>query len=250
MSTLSKEEASPVVENKSTQSAKVNHNTQLNSQKQIELGTLQTLETIEDVDGSVLESDSTPEESSRNKNRKKRSVTIQASDSSYTDALIKLKQYTKVFKEDATVFERITSDFRDRMQIVDADSQALSSSVDTIERYAYKEYPYKRAVKLKVEENSMYVVPSNDEDMYGVCIDVCENSNTALVIPITCNFCGYLAASDSSIKVSNKLDFDSNGMIIKAESGGKKMINIVALSDVFTIDLAEDDSTRKGQYKV
>uniref|UniRef100_UPI0004658714 DUF228 domain-containing protein n=1 Tax=Borrelia hispanica TaxID=40835 RepID=UPI0004658714 len=67
---------------------------------------------------------------------------------------------------------------------------------------------------------------------------------------ITCNFCGYLAASDSSITVSNKLDFDSNGMIIKAESGGKKMINIVALSDVFTIDLAEDDSTRKGQYKV
>ncbi|ATQ15300.2 DUF228 domain-containing protein (plasmid) [Borrelia miyamotoi] len=124
----------------------------------------------------------------------------------------------------------------------------MSNSVDCIEKYSYKGYQYKKAVRLSVDNDTVYVVTDCDEEMYGICIDICEITRTATVMPITNNFEGYLAASDQSIKIADKLDFDSNGMLIKVENGGKRMINVVALSDAFSIDLASDDSTRKGQY--
>ncbi|QFP42523.1 hypothetical protein F9Y90_05340 (plasmid) [Borrelia miyamotoi] len=209
----------------------------------LDIETLSTLDTLEDVE-------SLREESNRAKRRGKRHTPSQVAslDTQYTEALLKLKQYTKTHRENKASFSAVKSGFQDKMQILDADALAISSSVDCIKKYPYKGYPYKRAVKLTVENGTVYVVADCDEEMYGICIDICEITHTATVIPITNNFEGYLAASDQSIKIADKLDFDSNGMLIKAGNGGKRMINAIALSDVFSIDLASDDSTRKGQY--
>ncbi|AHH04250.1 MULTISPECIES: DUF228 domain-containing protein [Borrelia] len=224
--------------------------TQVASQEQIEflksldVATLSTLDTLEDVE--------TLRASTQPKNRSKRHTPTQVEslETQYRDSILKLKKYTKTQREDRALFSGFENGFQDKMKIIDADALSISSSVDTIEEYSYKGYPYKRAIKLSVENENVYVVSSNDEDMYGICIDVDESTGVASVIPITNNFEGYLSASDSSIKIADKLDFDSNGMLIKAGSGGKKMINAVALSEAFTIDLALEDATRKGQYQL
>ncbi|WP_434757570.1 DUF228 domain-containing protein (plasmid) [Borrelia puertoricensis] len=212
--------------------------------KTLDVETLKTLDTPEDIESLRI--------SSQPKSRSKRHTPAQVEslETQYRDAILKLRQFTKNQHENRALFSGFENGFQDKMKIIDSNALSISSSVDIIGKYSYKGWPFKRAVKLAVENDSVYVVPSNDEDMYGICIDVDENTQVASVIPITNNFTGYLSASDSSIKIADKLDFDSNGMLIKAGSGGKKMMNIVALDDAFTIDLAPDDATRKGQYKL
>ncbi|ASJ27592.1 DUF228 domain-containing protein [Borrelia turicatae] len=212
--------------------------------KTLDVETLKTLDTLDDVESLRI--------SSQPKSRSKRHTPAQVEslETQYRDAILKLRQYTKNQHADRALFSGFENGFQDKMKIIDSNALSISSSVDIIKKYPYKGWPFKRAVKLSIESDAVYVIPSNDEDMYGICIDVDESTDTASVIPITNNFTGYLSASDASIKIADKLDFNSNGMLIKAGNGGKKMMNIVALDDAFTIDLAPDDATRKGQSKL
>ncbi|WP_024654282.1 DUF228 domain-containing protein, partial [Borrelia persica] len=80
-------------------------------------------------------------------------------------------------------------------------------------------FPYKRAVKLKVsteKPDDIFVEVSDSQNMYGICIDINEHTNVATVIPITNNFEGYvITQSSSGINMGDKLDFNSNGEVIK-----------------------------------
>ncbi|MCD2321122.1 DUF228 domain-containing protein, partial [Borreliella burgdorferi] len=124
---------------------------------------------------------------------------------------------------------------------VNAYSFTCSSFADKIEEYLYdpaNSFPYKRGVKLVPKENSIYVEVGADTDMYGICVDVCEFSSTAYVLPITNNFEGYLVTRNPSIKMGEILDINNNGVIIKAGGGPPTVINAYALSDSFTINFA------------
>ncbi|MCD2322348.1 DUF228 domain-containing protein, partial [Borreliella burgdorferi] len=110
-------------------------------------------------------------------------------------------------------------------------------------------FPYKRGVKLVPKESSIYVEVGADNDMYGICVDVCEFSCTAYVLPITNNFEGYLVTRNPSIKIGEILDINNTGVIIKAGGGPPTVINAYALSDSFTINFApEDEHQDQARY--
>ncbi|AHH11861.1 DUF228 domain-containing protein (plasmid) [Borrelia coriaceae] len=117
----------------------------------------------------------------------------------------------------------------------------LTSSVDKLENYPVKGYPYKRGVKLSYEANDSdepCVEAGGGNDLYGICIDIDEFTQTATVIPITNNFTGYLVVkkdSQSQITPDVKVKFDSNGEI-ENDSGSNTTINGVALSSAFKIN--------------
>ncbi|QTL84225.1 DUF228 domain-containing protein [Borrelia miyamotoi] len=170
------------------------------------------------------------------------------------DYILKLKKYSKSFNYDRAVFKP-QADFRDKNITFDAISQAVSSSTDKIEEYTAIGFPYKRAVKLKVETtkpDSISVEVSDGKNMYGICIDIDEYRNVATVMPITNNFQGYLvAASSSGINVGDKLDFDSYGRVIKASSYSQVSINAIALSSIYTLQLTDDESKKEQEdYKL
>ncbi|QDA32787.2 DUF228 domain-containing protein (plasmid) [Borrelia miyamotoi] len=171
------------------------------------------------------------------------------------ECLLKLKKYSKSFNyEERAVFKPQT-DFRDKNITFDALCTTVSSSTDKLEEYTAIGFPYKRAVKLKVDTtklDSISVEVSDGKNMYGICIDIDEYSNVATVIPITNNFEGYVVASSSSgINIGDKLDFDSYGRVIKASSYSQASINAMALSSIHTLQLTDDES-KKGQedYKL
>ncbi|AHH11945.1 Hypothetical protein BCO_0122705 (plasmid) [Borrelia coriaceae ATCC 43381] len=102
----------------------------------------------------------------------------------------------------------------------------------------------KRGVKLVVDTTSdsskphyePHVEVGGEDDIYGICTDIDEFTNTATVIPITNNFQGYLVAKEgSSIKRKDKLKFNTNGELEKNDSSNGK-INAMALSDVIELD--------------
>uniref|UniRef100_UPI00135F16B6 DUF228 domain-containing protein n=1 Tax=Borrelia persica TaxID=44448 RepID=UPI00135F16B6 len=67
-------------------------------------------------------------------------------------------------------------------------TQTISSSVDKYENYPYRGFPYGRAVKLSFDtDGSLFVETSGDSQVYGMCVDVDEFTNTACIIPITNN---------------------------------------------------------------
>ncbi|MCD2401864.1 DUF228 domain-containing protein, partial [Borreliella bissettiae] len=110
-------------------------------------------------------------------------------------------------------------------------------------------FPYKRGVKLVPKENSIYVEVGADTDMYGICVDVCEFSCTAYVLPITNNFEGYLITRNPSIKIGEILDINNNGIIIKAGGGPPTVINAYALSDSFTINFVPENYMVQDQAR-
>ncbi|MBB6213879.1 DUF228 domain-containing protein [Borreliella californiensis] len=169
------------------------------------------------------------------------------------DVLLKFKKYAKSISSiENKVFSSSSSCFKSKNERVDAYSFACSSYIDKIEEYLYdpaNSFPYKRGVKLVPKENSIYVEVGADTDMYGICVDVCEFSNTAYVLPITNNFEGYLITRNPSIKIGEILDINNNGVIIKAGGGPPTAINAYALSDSFTINFVpEDENQDQNRY--
>ncbi|WP_330999453.1 DUF228 domain-containing protein [Borreliella burgdorferi] len=126
------------------------------------------------------------------------------------DVLLKFKKYSKSMSSiENKVFSSSSGCFKSKNERVDAYSFACSSYTDKIEEYLYdpaNSFPYKRGVKLVPKENSIYVEVGADTDMYGICVDVCEFSCTAYVLPITNNFEGYLVTRNPSIKIGEILD--------------------------------------------
>ncbi|OEL75826.1 hypothetical protein BHF13_26880, partial [Escherichia coli] len=155
------------------------------------------------------------------------------------DILLKFKKYAKSMSSiENKVFGSSSGCFKSKNERADVYSFACSSYTDKIEEYFYnpkKSFPYKRGVKLVPKETAIYVEVGADTDMYGICVDVCEFSCTAYVLPITNNFEGYLVTRNPSIKAGEILDINNNGVIIKAGGGPPTVINAYALSDSFTI---------------
>ncbi|MCD2374554.1 DUF228 domain-containing protein [Borreliella burgdorferi] len=169
------------------------------------------------------------------------------------DILLKFKKYVKSMSSiENKVFSSSSSCFKSKNERVDAYSFACSSYTDKIEEYLYdpkNSFPYKRGVKLVPKESSIYVEVGADNDMYGICVDVCEFSCTAYVLPITNNFEGYLVTRNPSIKIGEILDINNTGVIIKAGGGPPTVINAYALSDSFTINFApEDEHQDQARY--
>ncbi|AEL19210.1 conserved hypothetical protein (plasmid) [Borreliella bissettiae DN127] len=169
------------------------------------------------------------------------------------DILLKFKKYVKSMSSiENKVFSSSSSCFKSKNERVDAYSFACSSYTDKIEEYLYdpaNSFPYKRGVKLVPKENSIYVEVGADTDMYGICVDVCEFSSTAYVLPITNNFEGYLVTRNPSIKIGEILDINNNGVIIKAGGGPPTAINIYALSDSFTINFVPENYMAQDQAR-
>lgn len=174
------------------------------------------------------------------------------------DILLKFKKYSKSMNSiENSVFESFSGCFKSKNELVDAYTFSCSSYADKIEEYFYdpeKSFPYKRGVKLVPKDNSVYVETSSDTDIYGICVDVCEFSCTAYILPITNNFEGYLVTKNPSIKAGEILDINNDGVIIKAGGGPPTYINSYALSDSFTINFKSEeeikDENRKQDYSI
>lgn len=212
---------------------------------------------VEALKQQLEQDEQTTSHSSGGRRRGKRHAPVLETEEGKTlkECILKLKKYSKSFNyEERAVFKPQT-DFRDKNITFDALCTTVSSSSDKLEEYTAIGFPYKRAVKLKVETtklDSISVEVSDGKNMYGICIDIDEYSNVATVIPITNNFEGYVVASSSSgINIGDKLDFDSYGRVIKASSYSQASINAMALSSIHTLQLT-DDENKKGQedYKL
>ncbi|UPA18561.1 DUF228 domain-containing protein [Borrelia puertoricensis] len=163
----------------------------------------------------------------------------------YEEQAKKLKKLMKNPSNDGCVFSN-TTDFRDKNLHFSNSGGTLTGKHDKLENYFFKGYPYKRGVKRVVDpfvegqpHYEPHVEAGGEDDLYGICIDVDEFTQTATVIPITNIFQGYLVAKDNSIKRKDKLKFNSNGQVEKNTSSNNK-INAVALSDSIEIDSTDN----------
>ncbi|AHH11671.1 DUF228 domain-containing protein (plasmid) [Borrelia coriaceae] len=160
----------------------------------------------------------------------------------YQEKLKKIKKQMKNPTSDAGTFSNKV-DFRDKNRHLQNQGGTVTSRHDKLENYFFTGYPYKRGVKLvvdTVQNNQPHYEPhvevGGEDDIYGICTDIDEFTNTATVIPITNNFQGYLIAKESSgIKRKDKLKFGTNGELEKDSSNNGK-INAMALSDVIELD--------------
>ncbi|WP_418457517.1 DUF228 domain-containing protein [Borreliella andersonii] len=163
----------------------------------------------------------------------------------FNDILLKFKKYSKSMGSiENKVFGSSGSCFKSKNERINAYSFACSSFTDKIEEYFYDPengFPYKRGVKLVSKENSTYVEVSAATDIYGICVDVCEFSCIAYVLPITNNFEGYLVTRNSNIKAGEILDIDDKGVITKATGERPTIINAYALFDAFTVNFRPKD---------
>ncbi|AMR76222.1 DUF228 domain-containing protein (plasmid) [Borrelia hermsii] len=213
-------------------------------------------EIVQFLQQQVEQEASIQEDSTQGRRRGKRHAAAleTAEGKTLKECILKLKKYSKSFDDEPAVFKAKTG-FRDKNLTFDAICQSLSSSTDKLEEYPAFGFPYKRAVKLKIETgkpDEVQVEVSDGKNMYGICIDIDEYTNIATVIPITNNFEGYVFAQNSSgIQVGDKLDFNSNGEAFKTSSSSSVSINAIALSNIFTLQLTDDES-KKGQedYKL
>ncbi|UPA18441.1 DUF228 domain-containing protein [Borrelia puertoricensis] len=203
---------------------------------------------------NLLQESQLQEDSTRSKRRSKRSTPIleeTTEGKSLKEIILKLRKYFKSFDTQAAVFKAPTT-FQDKNIRVDAISQSLSSSTDKLEEYPALGFPYKRAVKLKVETDTkkndeVQVEVSDGNNMYGICVDIDPYTNVATILPITNNFTGYvIAQSSDSFKIGDKLDFNSNGEAVKSSNTSSVKINAIALSNKFTIQLTNDESKKSN----
>ncbi|XOU12945.1 DUF228 domain-containing protein (plasmid) [Borreliella americana] len=163
----------------------------------------------------------------------------------FDDILLQFKKYSKSMGSiENKVFSSASGYFKSKNARLDTYSFTCSSFTDKIEEYFYdrkNSFPYKRGVKLVSKENSTYVEVSAATDIYGICVDVCEFSCIAYVLPITNNFEGYLVTENPNIKSGEILDIDDKGVIIKAGDGAQAMTNAYALFDAFTVNFRPKD---------
>ncbi|AHH11531.1 DUF228 domain-containing protein (plasmid) [Borrelia coriaceae] len=167
----------------------------------------------------------------------------------------KVKEIQDLMKNpnrDAGLFH-VDIGFKDKNLHFSNQGGTLTSSVDKLENYPVKGYPYKRGVKLSFEDGSEPCVEAGGcDDLYGICIDIDEFTKTATVIPITNNFQGYvISRSSDGISIGDKLDFDSDGKVIKSSYDSQVPIKAIALSNVFTLNLTDDISKKDQEdYKL
>ncbi|ATQ15417.1 DUF228 domain-containing protein (plasmid) [Borrelia miyamotoi] len=135
------------------------------------------------------------------------------------------------------------TDFRDKHLHFSNSGGTATSRKTKLENHPMKGYPYKRGVKRVVNpfvqgqpHFEPHVEAGGGDDLYGICIDVDDFTRTATVVPITEIFEGYLVAKDNSIKKNDKLKFNSDGQLEKAN--GSTNINAIAISD--SIQLSND----------
>ncbi len=122
--------------------------------------------------------------------------------------LVKFKKYVKSMGSiENRVFDSFNGCFQSKNERVNVYAFTYSSFTDKIEKDFYdlkNSFPYKSGVKLIPKENSIYVEVGADTDLYGICIDICEFSCIACVLPITNNFEGYLVTRNQNIKTSKQ----------------------------------------------
>ncbi|WP_418457020.1 DUF228 domain-containing protein [Borreliella kurtenbachii] len=212
------------------------------------------VENLDAVDNPQLDLEAKAPAAPRAKRQARQAEDVQSKDpyldaiKELDDVLLKFKKHVKSMSSiENKVFSSSSSCFKSKNARADVYTFACSSYSDKIEEYHYdpaNSFPYKRGVKLVPKENSIYVEVGADTDMYGICVDVCEFSCTAYVLPITNNFEGYLVTRNPSIKIGEILDINNNGVIIKAGGGPPTAMNIYALSDSFTINFAPEDGNQ------
>ncbi|WP_367611791.1 DUF228 domain-containing protein [Borreliella kurtenbachii] len=212
------------------------------------------VENLDAVDNPQLDLEVKAPAAPRAKRQARQAEDVQAKDpyldaiNELDDVLLKFKKHVKSMSSiENKVFSSSSSCFKSKNERANVYTFACSSYSDKIEEYHYdpaNSFPYKRGVKLVPKENSIYVEVGADTDMYGICVDVCEFSCTAYVLPITNNFEGYLVTRNPSIKIGEILDINNNGVIIKAGGGPPTVINAYALSDSFTINFAPEDGNQ------
>ncbi|MGF7102246.1 DUF228 domain-containing protein [Borreliella kurtenbachii] len=211
-------------------------------------------ENLDAADNPQLDLEAEAPAAPRAKRQARQAKDVQAKDpyldamNELDDILLKFKKYVKSMSSiENKVFSSSSGCFKSKNERADVYTFACSSYSDKIEEYHYdpaNSFPYKRGVKLVPKENSIYVEVGADTDMYGICVDVCEFSSTAYVLPITNNFEGHLVTRNPSIKIGEILDINNNGVIIKAGGGPPTVINAYALSDSFTINFAPEDGNQ------
>ncbi|AHH11409.1 DUF228 domain-containing protein (plasmid) [Borrelia coriaceae] len=162
----------------------------------------------------------------------------------YEEKAKALKKQMKNPTSDASTFSNKV-DFKDKNRHLQNQGGTVTSRHDKLENYFFKGYPYKRGVKLVVNTTSdnnphyePHVEVSGEDDLYGICTDIDEFTQTATVIPITNNFQEYLVAKDANIKRKDKVKFNSDGELEKVNSSDGK-INAMALSDAIELDDTE-----------
>ncbi|WP_187981431.1 DUF228 domain-containing protein [Borreliella bavariensis] len=156
----------------------------------------------------------------------------------YQEKRSKLEKLMKNPQKDSGLLTN-SLEFRDKNIEFFASGGTKTSKYDKLENHSFVGYPYKRGVKIVIQEAKSnephyepHVEAGGGEDLYGICTDIDEFTGIATVIPITNNFEGYLVCkkdSQSSINVGDKLNFDQHGELEKA-SGSNKTINAIALS--------------------
>ncbi|WP_024655148.1 DUF228 domain-containing protein [Borrelia hispanica] len=157
----------------------------------------------------------------------------------YEDKLKEIKSYMKNPSVDPGLFSNNT-EFRDKNLHFAASGGTTTSSVDIIENMPSKGYPYKRGVKLDFSDVKYepVVVPGGGSDLYGICIDIDDYTETAQVVPINNNFQGWLIAKKdnaTSIAIGDKLKFNNFGELEK-DTSSSRLINAVALSKAFKLN--------------
>lgn len=153
-------------------------------------------------------------------------------------AYLKYKRECKWTWEDYPIWEVIDSDYYARA-ILDRLTVAYESEYINYMQFPYKGFVYKRAVKLVIDNTGQYVAPSNDVDIYGICVDIDEYNDLAIVCPITEPFEGYLRANYGDAITKNiLLDFNVNGDVVKSAGVNKPTaIKIMSEEDAYNIDL-------------
>ncbi|WP_418909495.1 DUF228 domain-containing protein (plasmid) [Borreliella sinica] len=155
----------------------------------------------------------------------------------YQEKRSKLLKFMKNPQHDTGLLSN-SIEFRDKNVQFFASGGTRTSGVDKLENHPLLGYPYKRGVKRVIQEEKKdeihyepHVKAGGGEDLYGICIDVDEFSQTATIVPITNNFEGYLIAKDATPKAKDKLFFNKDGALEKVSGGNKATVNAIALSD-------------------
>ncbi|MBB6043574.1 DUF228 domain-containing protein (plasmid) [Borreliella yangtzensis] len=160
----------------------------------------------------------------------------------YQEKRSKLEKFMKNPQHDTGLLSN-SIEFRDKNVQFFASGGTRTSKFDKLENHSFIGYPYKRGVKRVIQEAKSneihyepYVEAGGGEDLYGICTDIDEFSQTATIVPITNNFEGYLIVKDSTPKAKDKLFFNNDGVLEKVSGGNKAIINAIALSDAKQIN--------------
>ncbi|WP_024655150.1 DUF228 domain-containing protein [Borrelia hispanica] len=135
-----------------------------------------------------------------------------------------------------------TFDFRNKGPSVGDGGFTASSSNIKIENWPSKNYPYKCGVKVAtnpIKANEVhyesYVQPGGGGDLYGICIDIDDYTETAQVVPITSGgYQAWLFAKDATIKRGDKIKFTDKGEAEKS-TGSNTIYNAIAVEDTVSL---------------